>query len=186
MPASPAVDPAPLAPPPALPSEARLEARACEFFATWGLLDRLAHVEVIWNRRLRTTAGRALPKRLQIQLNPRLLARVPAQLDEVLAHEAAHLATALVHGVGVPPHGPQWADFMAQLGLPPRTTHDFPVDGLRAQRSYFLHHCHNCGDRRILDNSRAPRNCNCDPRGLSVYRAPRSPRGRNALEQFHP
>lgn len=97
------------------------------FFEVWGLLDRLAHTEVRWNPRLRTSAGRCLPKRLQIELNPALLARAPERIDEVLAHEAAHLATSLVYGFGVRPHGREWREFMAQLGLPARVTHDLPV-----------------------------------------------------------
>ena len=115
-------------PEPTLPTEEELEAKACAFFEAWGLLDRLAHVEVRWNPRLRTSAGRCLPKRLQIELNPWLMARVPDRIDEVLAHEAAHLATSLVHGFRVRPHGQEWAGYMAKLGLPPRVTHNFPVE----------------------------------------------------------
>ena len=121
-------------PEPSLPSEQELEAKVCGFFEIWGLLDRLAHAEVHWNPRLRTSAGRCLPKRLQIELNPRLLARAPERIDEVLAHEAAHLATSLVHGFRVRPHGREWAGFMAMLGLPPRVTHDLPVERARRRR----------------------------------------------------
>ena len=110
-----------------LPTEDQLEGRLSAFFEVWGLLDRLAHTEVRWNPRLRTSAGRCLPKRLQIELNPGLLAGAPERIDEVLAHEAAHLATSLVHGFGVRPHGREWAGFMAQLGFPPRVTHDLVV-----------------------------------------------------------
>ena len=81
-----------------MPAAAELEARARRLFALWGELARLAHIEVIYNARLRTTAGRAFLRRLQIELNPHLLARVPERLDEVLAHEAAHLVVALRHG----------------------------------------------------------------------------------------
>lgn len=117
-----------------LPSEKLLEAKVCGFFETWGLLDRLAHVEVRWNPRLRSSAGRCLPKRLQIELNPRLLARDPGQIEVVLAHEAAHLATSLVHGFDVAPHGEEWVGFMTALGLPPRVTHDIPVARARRRR----------------------------------------------------
>ena len=159
-----------------------LETRARELFTLWGVIDRLAHVEVIWNRRLRTTAGRAHLSTIQIHLNPRLLARVPERIDEVLTHEAAHLATALVHGRNAQHHGPEWRALMEQAGHDASRTHDFPVEGLYRSRSWFLHHCPDCGDRRILDVARADRACGCSAK-ITVYRAPRTDKGRRALER---
>ena len=114
-----------------LPSSESLEARACEFFRAWGVLDRLAHVEVVFNSRLQTTAGRARLRRLQIELNPHLLERFPKAIDRVLAHEAAHLATWLVHGEDVAQHGSEWRAMMRAIGQSADVTHDLPVDDLR-------------------------------------------------------
>ena len=165
-----------------LPSEEELEARARECFTQWGVIDLLAHIEVVWNRRLSTSAGRAHPRRLQIHLNPRLLARVPERVDEVLVHEAAHLATALLHP-GSSHHGSEWANLMQQAGHEPKRTHDFPVEGLRRSRSYFLHLCSGCGERRIMDDARAPKSCDCDPALTDVFRAPRDKEGLSALNR---
>ena len=150
----------------------------------WGVLDRLANVEVIWNRRLRTTAGRAHLRELTIQLNPRLLARVPYRIDEVLAHEAAHLAVGLVHGTTVPHHGPEWSAWMVEVGHDPNAKHDFPVEGLLVSRSYFLHVCTGCGERRITSRSRVPRECGCARHKVQTYRAPRTAAGLRALEEW--
>ena len=110
-----------------LPTEAELEARARGFLAEWGEAERLAHVEVLYNPRLRTTAGRVWPRRLQIELNPHLLAIVPGRISEVLAHEAAHLVVAVRHGAAAP-HGPEWSALMESAGFPPRARHDLLAD----------------------------------------------------------
>ena len=164
-----------------LPEPADLEARARSFFDTWGVLDRLAHVQVVWNRRLRTTAGRSRPRALQIELNPQLLSRVPERIDEVLAHEAAHLATALTHGSRARHHGPEWSNLMEAVGLKPRARHDFPVEGLARVPSYYLHLCLDCGGHQITHLIREPRICRCPARSLRVFRAPRSAAGLAAL-----
>jgi predicted SprT family Zn-dependent metalloprotease len=167
-----------------LPDEEDLEARARELFTLWGVVDRLAHIEVLWNGRLRTTAGRAHLRTIQIHLNPRLLARVPDRIDEVLTHEAAHLAVALIHGLDARHHGPEWAALMAAAGHEAKRTHDFPVAGLLRTRSYFLHYCAACGDRRILDSATGAA-CPCSEPQLTVYRAARNPRGLRALERLN-
>jgi predicted SprT family Zn-dependent metalloprotease len=169
----------------ALPTGPELEARARRLFDLWGDPERLAHIEVVYNSRLRTTAGRAFPRRLQIELNPHLLARVPERLDEVLAHEAAHLVVALRHGTDAPQHGVQWSALMEAAGHPPRATHDLPVDGLRRRRSYFLHRCPDCDDRWISTTPQGPRRCGCRAR-IAVFRAPRTAAGRSALLAFEP
>ena len=162
---------------------AELEARARNLFDTWGVLDRLPHVQVVWNSRLRTTAGRSRPRALQIELNPNLLARVPERIDEVLAHEAAHLATALTHGPRVRHHGPEWTSLMEAVGLEPRARHEFPVSGLTRVPSYYLHQCLDCGERKITRLAREKRSCGCPASSLRVFRAPRSTAGLAALRR---
>ncbi len=172
--------------PVALPDEEELEARARELFSLWGVIDRLAHVEVLWNRRLRTSAGRAHLRTIQIHLNPRLLSRVPERIDEVLTHEAAHLAVALVHGRRARHHGPEWVALMTAAGHDANRTHDFPVAGLYHGRSYFLHLCLECGHRRILGVAQVSKACACAKAKIGVFRAPRTTAGRRVLERFRP
>ncbi|MCB9888474.1 MAG: SprT-like domain-containing protein [Planctomycetes bacterium] len=172
--------------PDALPDESTLEARARRLFAAWDCLEQLGHVEVWWNPRLRTTAGRAIPLKLRIELNPTLLARAVDRIDEVLAHEAAHLAATLRYGRRIRAHGPEWAGLLAQAGWPVRVTHDLPVAGLRRGRSLFLRICVACSDRWI--NAKAtPEACaRCRRSEVRVFRAPRSEAGRAALQRFTP
>ena len=56
-----------------LPTPEQLQRRCAELFELWQVLDK--DVEVVWNARLATTAGRAYVRRGSIELNPRLLAR---------------------------------------------------------------------------------------------------------------
>ena len=76
-------------------------------------------VEVSWNRRLATTAGRAFVRGGRIELNPRLLATVPDQIDSVLVHEAAHVAAFRLFGENIPAHGRHWRSLMRLAGCAP-------------------------------------------------------------------
>ena len=73
-----------------LPTPGELEERADGLFRLWGVPPGTC--QVVWSRRLRTSAGRAHLRHHRIHLNPRLLARHPQAVAEVLAHEAAHVA----------------------------------------------------------------------------------------------
>ncbi len=89
-------------------------------------LDR--RVSVLWNPRLRSTAGRAFPKQWRIELNPRLQA-FPGETSRTLRHELAHLVVAWnqaqlpkqqqrrPRGKPRDPHGPDWRRACALLGI---------------------------------------------------------------------
>jgi predicted SprT family Zn-dependent metalloprotease len=70
-----------------LPNATELEQRVRDLMAAWRVAD--PDVEVRWNERLQTAAGRAFVRSGRIELNPMLLGRAPEQLPMVLAHEAA-------------------------------------------------------------------------------------------------
>ncbi|MDA7936697.1 SprT-like domain-containing protein, partial [bacterium] len=89
-----------------LPTPKELEDRAAELFRHWRVLD--TEVEVSWNSRLLTTAGRAFVKSGLIELNPTLLAKSLDQIDGVLIHEAAHVAAYRLFGAKIPAHGRHW------------------------------------------------------------------------------
>ena len=72
---------------------------------------------LIWNPRLRMTAGRCRflllkgTRTAEIELSPRVL-DTPARLRETMAHEMCHAAQWVLDGADKPPHGPvfqQWA-----------------------------------------------------------------------------
>ena len=171
-----------------LPTPESMARRCAELFAQWGVADTA--VDVRWNGRLSTTAGRAFVRRGCIELNPRLLARVPEALDGVLVDEAAHVAAHRLYGEGVAPHGRHWRALMRRAGHEPRVTHRLPVDGLRrrrrAQAGYlFLRMCDACGDRVVVERVRYGRCPRCSRRGdYLVVKTRSSGAGRRALERM--
>lgn len=171
-------------PPSALPKLADLERRVVELFAHWRV-PAGEPVTVHWNARLHTTAGRAFSREGRIELNPTMLAAVPAELDVVLVHEAAHVAAHRLFGPNVQAHGRHWRGLMRLAGLPPDITHDLPVRRRRTRRGHlYLRVCDGCGDRRIARVVRYDA-CVC---GLAdrflVLRAPANDGGLSALREI--
>jgi len=173
---------------PDLPNPEELQRRCAELLKHWRVLE--TDVEVVWNGRLSTTAGRAYVRRGCIELNPRLLARVPHEVDTVLIHEAAHVAVYRLFGGNVPAHGRHWRSLMRDAGQEPHVTHKLPVDGLRRQRKsrsrfLFLRLCEACGDRAVLEQARYGRCPRCSRRDqYLVVKTPASAAGRRALERM--
>lgn len=119
-------------------------------------------IRVLFNRRLRTVAGRADGRAHAIELNPHLLDRHPEELVPTLVHELCHLAVGVGDG-----HGERWRRAMLALGFAPATCHQLDVVGLEVQRrrawrwscaacgeTYLRHHrgarrfrCGSCGGR---------------------------------------
>lgn len=81
------------------------------------------------------TAGSAYLQRWEIRLNPILLAENSTQfIDEVIAHEYAHLLTFALYG-RVQPHGREWQMMMTNImGLPANRTHCFNTDNSTTRR----------------------------------------------------
>jgi predicted SprT family Zn-dependent metalloprotease len=176
-----------------LPAEPELARRAAELLARWRVVD--TRVEVVWNVRLTTTAGRAFMRRGLVELNPTLLRRAPDQLPAVLAHEAAHIAAFRLFGANIPAHGRHWRSLMRLAGHEPAVTHDIPLDDAapavprarpRTRRRYlYLRVCEACGDRVLLAAMRYGRCGGCASRdGFLVAKAPASASGREALERL--
>ncbi|MBL8753196.1 MAG: SprT-like domain-containing protein [Planctomycetes bacterium] len=174
-----------------LPTVAELTERCAALFAQWRVLD--TRIEVAWNDRLTTTAGRAFQKRGRIELNPKVLARAPDQVSMVLAHEAAHIAAFRLFGANIPAHGRHWRSLMRLAGHEPAVTHDIPVDDLRAaararpRRATFvyLRVCDACGDRQLMAALRYGRCGGCDARdSFLVMKARAGAAGRAALERL--
>ena len=175
---------------PELPTPEELQRRCAALLADWQVRDR--EVEVVWNGRLSTTAGRAFVRRGRIELNPRLLARVPEEVEGVLIHEAAHVAAFRLFGPNIPAHGRHWRSLMRHAGQEPRVTHKLPVDGLRRQvkarsrsRYLYLRLCEACGDREVLERVSYGRCRTCQRRdNYLVVKAPASAAGRRALSKM--
>jgi SprT-like family len=74
-----------------------------------GLGVLAAKLSVLWNSRMRSTAGLAYPNTSQIVLNPKLRGFGWAEVERTLLHELAHLVAH--HRCGrrrISPHGPEW------------------------------------------------------------------------------
>ena len=170
-----------------LPPIAILKTRATELFELWRVPERA--IEVAYNRRLRTCAGRAFVESGRIELNPNVLEPVPHEVDAVLVHEAAHVAAWRLFGAAAEAHGRHWRALMRLAGALPEVTHDLPIPKRSAARRrrvfFYARFCAGCGDRQILMAVRYGRCHGCGGReGYLVLRAPRSPAGRKALERL--
>jgi SprT protein len=114
---------------------------------TFGL-DKLAgKVAVTWNRRLRTTAGRAWWPDRYIELNTRLRELPEDETWRTLKHELAHLfAYERAGRRRVQAHGPEWRVACAELGIAGESPcHELPFQSSR-QRRKFAYTCPSCDE----------------------------------------
>ena len=102
-------------------------------------------VRVIWNPRLRSTAGYASYPSWRIELNPRLH-EFEGQVDRTMRHELAHLVA--YHRAGrkrIEPHGAEWRKACADLGIADETArHRLPLPRREVSRNY-TYACPHCG-----------------------------------------
>jgi len=105
-------------------------------------LTRARELHVVWNRRLRSTLGRAAYRTATIELNPDLLDRNPHELLPTLVHELCHLAAGVRAG-----HGAKWKALMRRCGQKPVACHRLDLSHLPRRRPErrFLWTCRACG-----------------------------------------
>jgi SprT protein len=107
--------------------------------------ERIANdLRVEWNPRLKTAAGRADYREKLISLNPRLWDH-PAEIDQTLRHELAHVLAQFRAGRRrISPHGVEWQQACVDLGIADeKRCHNLPF----AARTYaprFVYRCPNC------------------------------------------
>lgn len=107
-------------------------------------------VAVKWNSRMRTAAGRAFFKTNTIELNPKLQ-ELPGdqRADEIrntFLHELAHLVSyARSGGKRIQPHGVEWKQACADLGIPGEDRcHALDFEPRRMKKR-FAYECLHCG-----------------------------------------
>ena len=107
--------------------------------------DLAAEVRVVWNSRLRTTAGLANPRSLEIELNSRLETFGDAVVERILKHELAHLVAHIrAKGRRIAAHGSEWRQACADLGIPgEKSCHTLPLE-TRTQKRKHGYLCPNC------------------------------------------
>ncbi|CAN5587694.1 hypothetical protein BH20VER1_BH20VER1_26630 [soil metagenome] len=140
--------PAPPAPAPVARGSQRdpeLERIARELLSDAGALALVPLVQVEWNPRLRSAAGRAQYGRVLVSLNPRLREQGADEIDRTLRHELAHLlAHSRARRRRISPHGPEWRRACADLGIADEERcHRLPFPTHRQERR-FLYRCPKC------------------------------------------
>lgn len=115
-----------------------------------GLPALAKSVVVVWNRRMRTAAGRAFFRTGRIELNPKLQTlaedRREDEIQNTFLHELAHLVSfARAEGRRIQPHGPEWKLACADLGIPGEDRcHELDFAPRKMRRKYG-YECPNCG-----------------------------------------
>lgn len=104
----------------------------------FGLPELARKVRVVWNPRMRTTAGRAWWPTRHIEMNPKLKDISETEVWRTLKHEFAHLIAYERCGRRrIEPHGIEWQDACAELGIPGESArHSLPLKGRRMKRKY--------------------------------------------------
>jgi predicted SprT family Zn-dependent metalloprotease len=110
-----------------------------------GLNHLATKLVVLWNSRMRSTAGLAYPTTSQIVLNPRLQDFGAEEVERTLLHELAHL---IAHHRGgrrrIAPHGIEWRLACNELGLSDEARcHNLPLPRRKMARTcvYQCPHC---------------------------------------------
>ncbi|MEM9015946.1 MAG: SprT-like domain-containing protein [Verrucomicrobiota bacterium] len=149
--ADPTLDPVPDSPHPSRGSDESLTAIAAQFARGLQLPKLAESVDVSWNPRMRTAAGRAFYRENRIELNPKLQALPPdqrgAEIQNTFLHELAHLVSfARAKGKRIQPHGPEWKQACADLGIPDEDRcHELNFQPRRMKRRY-AYECLSCGE----------------------------------------
>jgi SprT protein len=126
--------------------DSALEANALEILRALDADELGREIQVEWNARLYSAAGRADSHRKLVSLNPRLREQDAAEIDRTLRHELAHLLAQFRAGRRrISPHGPEWRRACRDLGIADEArchTMPFPV---KKRERRFLYRCARCG-----------------------------------------
>lgn len=116
----------------------RVRAELLALVRTDSNADRLAHIAkcaIEFSDSMRTVAGRAVHSTNTIHLNARLLRANPGEVNQIFAHELAHLISRALYGMAGRGHGALWRSVMVRLGYAPDRLHKLNTEALaRRQR----------------------------------------------------
>jgi predicted SprT family Zn-dependent metalloprotease len=130
----------------------------------WRLPELPYRVRIVSSSRLQSSLGRCSPRDGLIRLNPGLLDGPPAALREVVCHEAAHIATWLLHGRRARAHGSEWKELMRLAGYAPRVRWaeaavPDPVRRRRRPSVIYVHSCPVCRSQWIARTTSSAWRC---------------------------
>jgi predicted SprT family Zn-dependent metalloprotease len=142
--------------------------------ALWGVPELAELISVRLSTRLHRSLGRCHPSTGVITLQARLADGDRALLEEVLCHEAAHVAVHRLRGAAGRPHGDEWRELVRAAGFEPRVRRAGEVVAparpkpRRSGRFQYEHRCPVCQTVRYA-NTRHPRwRClECEEAGLN-------------------
>ncbi|MQA00659.1 MAG: hypothetical protein GEU80_15250 [Dehalococcoidia bacterium] len=141
-----------------------LQALADGHAADWGIEP----VTVEVNRRLRTTAGRALKMSGVIQVAGWLLGGTDEVIRDTLAHEIAHLVAASLEPKA-PPHGDLWRACAVAAGAEPRAHYRWSDLAAHWRRLVIYECARGCEFARPSEiNRRRLKLLRCRPHGLPL------------------
>jgi len=83
---------------------------------------RVAQLDIVLNRNLRSTLARWIPPSGVLEVNAKVKSRDARALREIISHEAAHVVVWDRSGRAARPHGPEWSALMQAAGIRPRAT----------------------------------------------------------------
>jgi len=85
----------------------------------WNVGDLAPEISVEISSRMTRSLGRCYPDRQLIRIAKYVLEHSEDLFQEVLCHEAAHVAAHELHGRSIRPHGPEWKTLIQMAGYPP-------------------------------------------------------------------
>jgi predicted metal-dependent hydrolase len=85
----------------------------------WGVEEIAPEISVEISSRMTRSLGRCYPDRKLIRIAQFVREESDALVQEVLCHEAAHIAAHHLYGSSIRPHGPEWKALMQKAGFPP-------------------------------------------------------------------
>lgn len=125
--------------------DAGLEQQCREILIRLGMVRHAGKIQVVWNPRLRSTAGFATFPAWKIELNPRLL-EFDGQAPRTMRHELAHLIAYQRAGhTRIEPHGSEWRQACHDVGIPgEKAQHRLPLPRNAVKRN-LAYGCPSCG-----------------------------------------
>ena len=137
----------------------------------WGVADLAPRISVEISTRMTRSLGRCYPDQKLIRIAQFVLDQSKELFQEVLCHEAAHLAAYEIHGRTIRPHGPEWKVLIQQAGYEPKVKLSgdcaFPTRPPRSNLRYE-HRCPVCQATRFAKRPMRRWRCaQCVKSGLS-------------------
>lgn len=108
------------------------------YLGLWQLEELEPEIELRISSRMTRTIGSAHQGKNRITFAIWLFNQPTEIIEEVVCHEAAHLAASTLYGPGIRPHGREWQALMRKAGVAPRVRipvpHAPPVAPIRSKR----------------------------------------------------